>query len=151
MTSPVSNPQIDGPEAAQYNRTRRWLEFADMAVGAGFLVVLLVTGWSGKLRDLSFLLAKNYSLRLFFFVVFLSIIHKALSIGLDFYGYRLEHHYALSNQKFGSWVWDSVKAWLVGLVIATLLAEIVYALMGVAPELWWLYAWVIFVAIFVMM
>lgn len=151
MTLIASNPQIDGPEAAQYNRTRRWLEFADMALGAGFLIVLLVTGWSGKLRDLSFLLAKNYALRLFFFVFFLSVIHKVLSVGLDFYGFRLEHHYALSNQKLRSWILDSLKAWLLGLVVATVLAEIVYGLIGLDQSRWWLYAWVIFVAIFVMM
>jgi len=43
-----SNPvQADSPEVRRYNRIRRWLGIADFLVGFAFLIVLLVTRWSG--------------------------------------------------------------------------------------------------------
>ena len=58
----------DSPEARRYNRIRRWLGIADFAVGFVFLVVLLVTGWSGCLRDLAYRMGfQNYSLSVFMY------------------------------------------------------------------------------------
>ena len=44
----------DSPEARRYNNVKRWLGIADFLVGLGFLLVLLLTGWSGWLRDLAY-------------------------------------------------------------------------------------------------
>ena len=83
--------QPDSPEAREYNRARRWLEIGDMVIGFGFLVGLLATGWTGKLRDLATRISGDrYAIRLFLYVLFLSVLSKALGIALDFYGFRLE-------------------------------------------------------------
>src|ERR1039457_1307784 len=110
------NPvQSDSPEARLYNRIRRWLGVADFVFG--FLIVLLVTGWSDWLRDLAYRLGfQNYSLSLFMYLLLLLLISKALGIGLDYYGFLLERRFKLSTQRFGSWAWDEVKGFLVGLV-----------------------------------
>ena len=151
MSFPISNSQQpDSPEARRYNRIKRWLGMADLVLGIGFMVVLLVTGWTGKLRDLSMHSAgDHYWLQLFFYVLFLSVISKALGIAIDFYSYRLEHDFHLSNQKLGSWIVDEVKGWVVGLIIAAILSEIVYGLMRISPEHWWLLAWIIFIGLYV--
>src|SRR5262249_25889003 len=67
----------------------------------------------------------------------------------DVYGFRLEHRFNLSNQRLGSWIKDEIKGWLLGLVLGTILSEIVYALIRISPEYWWLIAWIIFIALFV--
>ena len=140
----------DSSEAREYNRTKRWLELGDLAVSFGFLAVLLATGWTNTLRDWAVGMAKNYYvLQLFYYVLFLSILSKVLGFGLDFYGFRLEHRFNLSNQRLGSWLKDSAKGWLLGLVLATVLCEIVYALIRTSPEHWWIFAWVIFLALLV--
>lgn len=140
----------DSIEAREYNRTRRWLEFGDLAVSFGFLAVLLATGWTNTLRDWAVGMARNYYvLQLFYYVLFLSILSKVLGFGLDFYGFRLEHRFNLSNQRLGSWLKDSAKGWLLGLVLATILCEIVYALIRTSPEHWWIFAWLIFLALLV--
>jgi len=140
----------DSAEAREYNRTKRWLEIGDLAISFGFLAVLLATGWTNTLRDWATNLSPNYYfLRLFYYVLFLSVLSKVLGFGLDFYDFRLEHRFNLSNQRLGSWLKDSAKGWVLGLVLATVLCEIVYALIRTSPEHWWIFAWLIFLALLV--
>ncbi|HEY2498030.1 MAG TPA: M48 family metallopeptidase [Candidatus Angelobacter sp.] len=150
MTITESHLQPDTPEARAYNRTRRWLEIGDLVISFGFLIALLATGWTKTLSSLATRLGgDHYALDLFFYVMFLSLISKALGFGLDFYGFRLEHRFSLSNQRLPSWIKDEIKGWVLGLVMATLLAEIVYALIRTSPPYWWIIAWLIFMGLFI--
>jgi Zn-dependent protease with chaperone function len=149
--SATATVATDTPEARRYNRIRRWLGIADLIVGFVFLVVLLASGWTGALRDYALTLTPDYySLALFFYVLLLLLISKALGFGLDYYGFRLEHRYQLSNQKLRSWLWDQFKGWLLGLVLATLLVELLYFTIRQSPQHWWLIAWVLFMGLFVL-
>jgi len=149
----VENPvQVDSPEARRYNRVRRWLGIADFVLGLVFLVVLLATGWTGWLRDLAYRMGfKNYSLSLFMYLLLLLVISRVLGIGLDYYGFRLERGYKLSNQKFRSWLWDEFKGFLVGLVIGTVVVELLYFTIRQWPQNWWLLAWAMFMVLFIVM
>jgi STE24 endopeptidase len=147
-TTPIP---VDTSEARRYNRIRRWLSMADLVLGFAFLVVLLVTGWSGALRDYAVQLApEQYSIQVFFYVLMLLIISKILAVGVDYYGFRLEHRYHLSNQKLRSWIWDELKGWLLGLVLGTLLVELLYFTIRQSPQHWWIVAWVAFMALLVL-
>lgn len=142
--------QPDSTEAREYNRTKRWLEIGDLAVSFGFLVVLLATGWTNTLRDWAVSMARDhYIIQLFYYVLFLSILSKVLGFGLDFYGFRVEHRFNLSSQRLGSWLRDSAKGWVLGLVLGAILCEIVYALIRTSPDHWWIFAWVIFLGLFI--
>ena len=144
--------QSDSPEARRYNRIRRWLGIADFIVGFVFLVVLLLTGWTGTLRDLAYRLGfQHYSLSLFLYLVLLLVISKVLGAGLDYYGFRLERRFKLSNQRFRGWLWDEVKSFLVGLVLGAVVVELLYFTIRQWPQYWWLLAWAIFMVLFVVM
>ena len=144
--------QTDTPEARRYNRIRRWLGIADFVVGFAFLLVLLLTGWSGTLRDLAYRLGfQNYTLSLFFYLLLLVVISKVLGLGLEYYGFRLERRFNLSNQKLRSWIWDETKSFLVGLVLGAVVVELLYFTIRQWPEHWWLLAWAIFMVLFVVM
>jgi len=149
----VSIPvQADSPEARRYNRIRRWLGIADFIIGFVFLVVLLVTGWSGWLRDLAYRLGfQNYSLAVFIYLLLLLLISKAIGIGLDYYGYRLERRYKLSTQRFRAWIWDEVKGFLVGLTLGGVVVELLYFTIRQWPQYWWLLAWASFMVLFVVL
>lgn len=150
VASTVAPP--DSPKVRRYNRIHRWLSVAEFVVGFGMLVVLLVTGWTGWLRDLAYSLAfQNYALAVFLYVVILILISKALSSGLDFYSFRLEHRYQLSNQKLSAWLWDEIKGVLLGAVLAGLLVELLYFIIRQFPEHWWLIAWVGFLGVAVLL
>ena len=141
---------VDTPEARRYNRQRRRLGILDLVLSLAVLVLLLATGWSRGLRDLAYQLAgQRYLLAVFFYLLALALATKVLAIGLDYYGFRLEHHYRLSNQKLRSWLWDEAKGWLLGLAIGTLLVELLYFVIRLAPEYWWLIVWAAFTLLFV--
>jgi len=142
----------DSPEARRYNRIRRWLGIADFAVGFLFLVVLLVTRWSDWLRDLAYRMGfQNYTLSVFMYLLLLLVISKALGIGLDYYGFRLERRFKLSTQRFRSWIWDEVKGFLVGLVMGTVVVEVLYFTLRQWPQHWWIVAWALFMGLFILL
>lgn len=145
----VSIPQ-DSPQARRYNRIRRWLGVSDFLLGLALLVVLLATGWTGSLRDLAYRAAfQNYTFAVFLYVLMLMSISKLLGLGLDFYGFRLERRFQLSNQRFRSWIWDEFKGFLVGAIVASIVAELIYLIIRQAPVHWWLIAWVVFLGLIV--
>jgi STE24 endopeptidase len=142
----------DSPEARRYNRIRRWIGIADFVVGFLFLIILLVTGWSNWLRDLAYRLGfQNYSLSLFIYLLLLLVISKALGIGLDYYGFLLEGRFKLSTQRFSSWAGDELKGFLVGLVLGTVVVEVLYLTIRQWPQHWWMLAWALFMALFILL
>jgi len=153
MASSVTNPaaNTDSPETRRYAKLQRRLSVVDFGVGFGLLIVLLATGWTRGLRDIAYSGARqNYTLAVAVYIFLLLLISKALSVGLDYYGFRLEHSFHLSNQRLRAWAWDEVKGFLVGLVLAIIGAEILYAVIRAYPQHWWLLAWAVFLALLVL-
>ena len=150
----VNSPKMpaDTPEARRYNRIRRWLGIADFVLGLVLLIALLLTGWNGTLRDLAYRASfQTYALAVFLYVLMLLLIQKFLGSGLDYYGFRLEHRFNLSNQKLRSWIWDETKGFLVGMILATIVVELLYFIIRQSPQYWWLIAWAVFLGLFVLM
>ena len=152
MADESNSVSPDSPEARRYNRIRRWIGIADFVVGFLFLIVLLVTGWSNWLRDLAYRLGfQNYSLSLFIYLLLLLVISKALGIGLEYYGFLLEGRFKLSTQRFSSWAGDELKGFLVGLVLGTVVVEVLYLTIRQWPQHWWMLAWALFMALFILL
>ena len=148
----VTSSTPDSPEARRYNRIQRWLGIADFAIGTAFLIVLLVTGWTGWLRDLAYRRGfQNYTLSVFLYLFFLLLISKVLSLGPDYYGFRLERKFQLSNQKLRAWLWDEAKGFLVGLALAGIVVELLYFMIRQFSQHWWLITWALFMGLFILL
>jgi len=144
----AASTPTDSTEVRRYNSIRRWLGISDAFIGFAMLVVLLVTGWTGELRDWAYIGARqNYFFAIFLYVLMFSALLKVISAPLDYFSFRLEHKYHLSNQRLRSWLWDEVKGWLVGLVLGTIFVEIVYWIIRIAPQRWWIIAWAVFIGL----
>jgi STE24 endopeptidase len=142
----------DSAESRRYNRIKRWMGVGDFALGLGLLIVLLATGWTGTLRDLALRGAsQNYTFAVFLYVLMLMLISKVIGLPLDYYGFRLEHRFHLSNQRLRSWLWDEFKSMLVGLMLATIAVELIYSLLRHVPQYWWLIAWAVFLGLIVLL
>jgi len=145
-----ASPVGDSPEARRYSRINRFLSVADAVLGLELMLLLLLSGATNTLRDVSFQLGfHNYALALFIYVLILSLIGKLLSLTLDYYSYRLDQEYHLSTQRLGAWAWDQLKGFLVSLVISALLAELLYLGIREFPQTWWLVCWALFLFLFV--
>ena len=142
----------DSPESRRYNRIKRWLGVADFALGFGLLVALLATGWTGTLHHLAERGApQSYSFAVFLYVLMLMLISKVLGTPLEYYGFRLEHRYNLSNQRLRSWLWDEFKSLLIGLLMAAIVVELLYTLIRQSPQYWWVIAWAVFLGLVVLL
>jgi STE24 endopeptidase len=146
-TSTVAPP--DSPEARKYNRIHRWVGMAEFALGLALLLVLLLTGWTHWIRRIADR-SQSYALALFLYTLMLVVLSKLVSLGLDYYSFRLEHRYKLSNQKLRGWIWDETKGLLVSAVLAGLLVEMLYFIIRQFPEHWWLLAWLGFLGVAVL-
>jgi STE24 endopeptidase len=124
---------------------------ADFGVGLGLLIVLLATGWTGTLRDMAREASQSYYYSVFLYVLMLMLISKVLGAPLEYYGFRLEHSYHLSNQKPRSWLWDECKSFLIGMAMATVIVELLYLSMRQFEQNWWLVAWAVFLGLFVLL
>ena len=123
----------------------------DFALGLAFLLVLLLAGWSGVLRDWAYRAAfQNYTLAVFLYV-FMLLLGGKFWPGPRLLRFRLEHRYQLSNQKTRAWLWDETKGFLVGLVLAGIVAELLYFIIRQSPQHWWLIAWAVFMGLFVLL
>jgi len=149
-TGTVAPP--DSPEVRKYNRIRRWLGIGDLVISLALLLVLLLTGWTGAIRDLAYSNSfQSYGLAVFLYVFFLIVIARVLGLGLDYYSFRLEHRYELSNQKLRSWLWDEAKGFLLAVILGGLLVELLYFFIRQFPEHWWVLAWFGFLGVTVLL
>lgn len=151
MTGAAIVSSQDDKETRRYNRIRRWFGIAEFVLGIAFLILLLIAGWSGSLRDLAVGSGRSYALAVFLYVLMLAVISKLLSLPLDYYGFHLEHRYQLSNQKLRSWAWDETKGFLLTLVLGVLLVELLYFIIREFPQHWWVLAWFGFLCVVVLL
>jgi STE24 endopeptidase len=152
-TETIAQPvqSVDSADSRRYNRIKRWMSLADTGIGFALLVVLLATGWTGTLRDWAYHGAgQNYTFAVFLYVLMLTLITKVIGLPLEYYSFRLEHRFHLSNQGLGSWLWDETKGMLIGLVLGTIVVELIYLLLRQSPQYWWLIAWAVFMGLFVL-
>src|SRR5260221_3022325 len=106
-TKEITPALADSPDSRRYNRIKRWLGLADFVIGLGLLVVLLATDWPGTLRDLAERGAsQNYPFAVFLYILMPMLISKVLGFRLEYYGFRRERRYNLSNHRLRSWLRD---------------------------------------------
>jgi STE24 endopeptidase len=152
MASPSTVAPPDSAEARKYNQIRRRVGISEFLLGLGFLVVLLFTGWTNWLRDVALKAGfQDYAFAVFLYVLMLVAISKAVGLPLDYYSFRLEHRYHLSNQRLRAWIWDEAKGLALTAVLGVALVELLYLVIRDFPEHWWLVAWIGFLGIAVLM
>ena len=104
------------------------------------ILILVFGGWSVQLRDLASSLVDNIYLQLLIYTGLLGMVFSVFSVPLSFIsGFWMEHHYNLSNQTFGAWLWEKIKAFLLGIVLSLPLLLLFYYLLSNYPDTWWLW------------
>ena len=127
-------------QAKEYANLRRRLMLLDLGLAAVYAVLWLAAGWSIALRNFLYGLTSSEWLVVAGYVMVFGGIYFLIDLPLGYYsGYILPHRYDLSNQTLKDWILDQVKGVLVGGVLGLVVIEIVYFVLRISPDLWWLW------------
>jgi len=117
-----------------------WLILWNALYGIGVSVLLIVGGFSARMRSLGQKLARWRWPSIALYGVFWALAMFVLSLPLDFYqNYIREHQYALSNQSFLAWLSDDLIGLAVSVVATAIILPVIYAVIRVAAKSWWIW------------
>jgi STE24 endopeptidase len=117
-----------------------WLILWDYLVAAAIALLLLTTKLSARIRDLATALTSFRPVQAGIYAIGFAIITWALNLPLNCYeGFVREHQYGMSNQTFGAWFGESLKALTVALVILPIAFAILYRIFQAAERTWWIW------------
>lgn len=126
-------------QARQYEKQKRLLGLA----GSGlFLLILLIFYFSGLSYKVAGLSIGGTKISTpFIYIAILFTLLALTSYPLNFYSSFIhEHRWKFSNHTFKTWLWEQIKAFLVGLVLASLLLSLLFWILDRFPDFWWLLA-----------
>lgn len=144
IINPMEEPVLDAErqkQAKEYARLSRRLFLVDLGLGGLYVIAWLGFGWSASLRDLLLGFTANPWLLVIGYALVFGGIYYLINLPLSYYeGFVLPHRYGISTQTLAGWVSDQVKGGLLAGVLGGLLLEIIYLVLRVAPDTWWLWA-----------
>ncbi len=135
--------------AREYARAARRALAAELLVGFGFLLAVLLSGAS---EGLSGILDLPHPAGVAAYTVVLAVGYTVITTTLTYYsGYVLPHRFGMSHQDLKSWLTDRAKETAVAGSLGLGLVVAVYQVMLVSPDLWWLWASVLMVLVMVVL
>jgi STE24 endopeptidase len=141
----MTDPGLRSPDperqaqARHYARLRRRLIPASVGLGTAWALGLLYSGAAVELRQALTELTSSHALVLTLFAAIVGAGYALLDLPLSYYsGFVLPHRFGLSTESLGGWVWDRVKAGLIGGTLGLLMLQILYAALTAWPDTWWL-------------
>ena len=127
-------------EALRYYRSGMLQWGLGTLLGFAIPMLILFSGLSGRMWRWCQEKTGWFGAAALFTVLYFALVWL-LELPLDFYrGFVRQHAYGLSNQSFGQWIGDSVKALLFLFALVTFAVPGTYAFIRAAPKRWWLYS-----------
>jgi STE24 endopeptidase len=129
------------PEMVRHTRIRDILYFVGTAWGIGTMALLLLTPASRKMRDLSARVTARPFLMAMVYIAVITVVIALIDFPLAYYSsFAVPHQFGLSNQTFGAWMGDQLKALGVSLVIGAVVGALaLYAIRRFRN--WWIALW----------
>ena len=138
-SGPVAVPE-PSEKALSYFRSGNVLWGVNTIWGLLIPAAFLLTGLSARIRNWAQKLGRKWFFIIGLYFAIFALITFVIDFPLAYYqGFVREHAYELSNQTFGKWFGDSLKALLVSIVMGFLFLWIPYLLLKRSPRRWWLY------------
>jgi STE24 endopeptidase len=130
--------------ARRYHRGQLRLTAVSLALGAAFLVVVLVTGVARDIADASITVTAAWWWPVGVVTTALGLAHALLAFPLGWRrGYVLPRRHGLLHQPLRSWLADRLKAGVLGGALMLAGVEVMYGLLRVT-RWWWLAAAAVF-------
>jgi len=122
-----------------YHRLKNALFFFNFFLDLVVLLTFYFSGWSYRLELFVSSLVSQPMLVVGLYFLFFALMFYVIHLPLHYYSqYILEHRFHLSNQTAAAWFGEDLKSGILGFVIALLVIEVIYALLGQFPEHWWI-------------
>ena len=103
--------------------------------------LILQRRWSARFRDWAEKASRNRLLQGFIYVPLLALTIGVLVLPLDVCEEAVLKQYGISVQSWRSWLGDWTKMQLLTIVLGTLLASLLYAILRKGVRYWWLLFW----------
>src|SRR5438552_8941559 len=133
-------PPNEKARADAYFEGSYWLILWNFLVTVAIALLLLTTKLSARIRDLAAALTSFRPVQAGIDAIGFAIITWALNLPLNCYeGFMREHEYGMSNQTFGAWFAESLKALTIALVILSIAFAILYSIFRIAQRTWWIW------------
>lgn len=122
-----------------YNRSKLSIGLLGTVLLFAFVIVVVATGFSRSIASLASSASSNQYLAFLIFATILGIMEIAVSLPVRLYsGFYIEHAYNLSNQTFLRWLWEQMKAMLVGTPLAIPILIVLFYCLEEFGNSWWL-------------
>ena len=137
-------------QAKRYEKEKRLLGLAGMALSLVILLGFYFSGLSGWLANLN--IGNSMIWTFILYVLAFQLILVFFGLPLSFYSsYIHEHKWNFSNYTVKSWLWEQIKGFLVGLILMLILLALLFWIMAVYPQNWWLISGLAFAFVSVVM
>jgi STE24 endopeptidase len=128
-----------------------WLILWDFLYGSAVALLLLMTGWSARMRTLAEGFSRQKLVQAFAYWTQFLLVTTFLGFPLQVWeGFFRERRYGLTTQTFGPWLGDQAKGLLVGLILGGLLTALLFAIVRRLKTSWWLWATVAATAVMIL-
>ncbi len=126
-------------QAKHYEKEKRLLGLASMALSLVILLGFYFSGLSAWLANLQ--IGNSIIWTFLLYVLSFQMISVFFGFPLSFYSsYVHEHRWNFSNHTVKSWLWEQIKGFLVGFILMFILLGLLFWIMAVYPQNWWLIA-----------
>ncbi len=128
-------------KAKEYAGIGRRIFVAELIFGAVYVLFWIFSGLSPWLRDQIYQFTQSLWLGVPLFALGFGLPYTILTAPLSYYsGFVLPHRYGQSKQSLGEWLKDQVKGLALSGVLGLIALLVIYGLLAVAPNFWWLWA-----------
>ncbi len=127
--------------AKEYAHISRRLMLVDLALGGIYVLAWLVFGWSSALKTRLLAMTQNDWLLVGGYLLVFGAVYYLVDLPLSYYeGFVLPHRYQQSTETVQGWITDQVKSLLLGGILGGIILEVIYLVLRLAPDTWWLWA-----------
>lgn len=128
-------------KAKEYARISRRLFLVSLSLSGLYTLAWLLFGWSKALKSFFLGWTQNEWVLVAAFAAVFGGVYFIAALPLSFYeSYVLPHRYGLSTQTLRGWLGDQAKSILLGGLLGGLMLEIIYLVLRLYPDTWWLWA-----------
>jgi STE24 endopeptidase len=135
-------------KAKQYDTINNWFFLARILFAGAILALYHVSGASVALANgLRASFGGNWLAVNAVYILISIFGFTALLFPLSYYTeHVLENHYDITTETFGEWLGNFIQSLLLDLVLGLVFFETIYTLLHYAPETWWVWATLFYIA-----